>query len=284
MLISIITATYNSAKTVRDTFDSILSQTNQNYEYIVIDGASKDGTIDIIKEYEPRFNGKMRWIFEKDNGIYDAMNKGISMATGDVIGILNSDDFYTSKDVLQTIIDTFNANDIDAVYGDVHYVNSDNLNKCVRYYSSKNFRRWKMRLGFMLAHPSFYCKKSVYDNYGAFDTTLKIASDFECLLRFIFINKIKVKYLPLDFVTMREGGASSSGLKSHKQIIKDHLKAYRKNKVFSNILFESIRYVVKLIDIIKQKFARNLIRKILSYMETLIRTHHIYDIKIIRME
>ena len=134
MTITIITATYNSAATVRDTFDSILSQTYSDIEYIVVDGASTDGTVDIIKSYEPRFNGRMRWINEADKGIYDAMNKGIAMATGDVIGILNSDDFYTSNDVLQTVVNTLQQDTtIDAVYGDVHYVAPNDLTHCVRY-------------------------------------------------------------------------------------------------------------------------------------------------------
>ncbi|MBR1774417.1 MAG: glycosyltransferase [Bacteroidales bacterium] len=275
MLISIITATYNSASTLRDTFDSILSQTNQNYEYIVIDGASKDGTIDIIKEYEPRFNGKMRWISGKDKGIYDAMNKGIAMATGDVVGILNSDDFYTSNNVLEVINNVFEDNDIDAVYGDVHYVDPNNLKKCVRYYSSKKFRRWKMRFGFMPAHPSFYCKRIIYDKLGMFNIELKIASDFECLLRFIFVNKINIHYLPLDFVTMREGGASSSGFNSHKQILKDHLVAYKNNNVFSNTFFETVRYIDKLCSLANQFFI-----KIITYLLTKIilllnRNYHI---------
>ena len=148
MTISIITATYNSANTLRDTFESVLSQSYQDIEYIVIDGNSTDGTVDLIKEFEPKFNGKLRWISEPDKGLYDAMNKGLKMATGDVVGILNSDDFYSSHDVLQII--SSNISDVDAVYGDIHYVDPGNLNKPVRFYSSKNFRRWKMIMGFML--------------------------------------------------------------------------------------------------------------------------------------
>jgi len=251
MKISVITATYNSGTTLRDTFDSVLSQTFKDIEYIVIDGKSKDNTIEIIKEYEPKFNGRMYWISELDKGIYDAMNKGIAIATGDVIGILNSDDFYSNKDILKIVAEK--VNDVDAVYGDIHYVNDDDLTKCVRYYSSKKFRRWKMRLGFMPAHPSFYCRRSVYSRYGLFDTDFKVAADFEQLLRLIFINKIHIKYIPLDFVTMRMGGASSSGLKSHRQIIRDHMLAYKKNGIYSNFFFEGIRYMHKTGELISQK-------------------------------
>lgn len=137
MKITIITATYNSEQTLSDTINSILQQNYDNYEYIIVDGASKDNTINIIKKYEPQFKGKLKWISEKDKGIYDAMNKGISLASGDVFGILNSDDFFTSNDILQTIARSFNENNVDAIYGDIHFVNNTNLNKCIRYYSSK---------------------------------------------------------------------------------------------------------------------------------------------------
>ena len=253
MKISIITATWNSGATLRNTLESVLSQSYEDFEHIIVDGLSSDNTLDIIREFEPRYNGKLHVVSEKDKGIYDAMNKGISMAKGDVIGILNSDDFYTSSDVLQRITDEIK--NVDAIYGDVHYVNSDNLKKCIRYYSSKGFKRWKMRLGFMPAHPSFYCHRAIYEHYGLLDLDFKIAADFEQLFRFIYINKITTKYLNMDFVTMRTGGASSSGLRSHKAIIRDHMLAYKKNGVYSNYLLESLRYLYKTGDILLQKIS-----------------------------
>lgn len=253
MKISIITATYNSAKTVRDTFESVSKQTYKEIEYIVVDGASKDETVSIIKEYEPKFEGRMRWISEPDKGLYDAMNKGIAMATGDVVGILNSDDFYTSDDVLERIANEMQQDDVDAVYSDIHFVNDSDLTKCVRYYSSKGFRLWKMRLGFIPAHPSFYCKREVYEKYGTFDLDFKLAADFENLLRLLFIHRIKTRYIPMDSVTMRTGGASTSGVQSYKQGMQDHLKAYKKNGVYSNVIFEGIRYIWKGTDLICQK-------------------------------
>ena len=251
MKISIITATYNSAKTVKDTFDSVLRQSFNDYEYLIIDGASKDDTVQIIKEYEPKFEGRLRYISESDNGLYDAMNKGIRMATGDVIGILNSDDFYTSDDALQTIADAFMANDIDATYGDIHFVNDGDLTKMVRYYSSSVFKRAYMRFGLMPAHPSFYCKKSVYDKYGDFDTSYRVAADFENLLRLIFINRIKTLYIPKDFVTMRTGGASTAGFGSRKQIMRDHLRAMKQNGVYSKSVLLSLRYFYKIYELIR---------------------------------
>lgn len=266
MTISIITATWNSASTVRDTFDSVLRQSYQDYEYIVVDGGSTDGTVDIIREYEPLFGGRMHWMSEPDEGIYDAMNKGIARATGDVVGILNSDDFFTSFSVLNTIANRFGKYpDIDAVYGDIHYVQRDDITRMVRYYSGRNFRRWWMRMGFMPAHPSFYCRKAVYEKFrldarnidgfkgdtehAYFDTTYSIAADFECLLRMIFVGRIRIHYIWMDFVTMRYGGASSSGTVSHKQINRDHLRAFRENGVYSNYMLISLRYCYKLVEL-----------------------------------
>lgn len=254
MKISLITVTYNSGKTLACTLESVLSQSYPNVEYILVDGASKDDTVSIIKEYEPKFEGRMKWISEPDKGLYDAMNKGIRMASGDVIGILNSDDFFTSNDVLQQVANAFEANkDLDALYGDVHFVHPDNLNKCVRYYSSKIFKRGLMKIGFMPAHPSFYLKKERFEQYGVYKTDYKIAADFEFLLRVIYKNNIRTQYLPMDMVTMRTGGASTSGLESHKHIMKEHLRAFRENGLSNNVFILSLRYPYKIWELVKNK-------------------------------
>ena len=254
MKISVITATFNSGKTVRGTIESVLHQTYKDVEYIIVDGMSKDNTMEVVRSYESLFCGRMRYVSEPDKGIYDAMNKGIAMATGDVVGILNSDDFYTSPDVLEQVARRMAGGDIDAVYGDVHYVHDEHLDKCVRYYTSRPFHRRWMRFGFMPAHPSFYCRRSVYEQYGAFDLSYKVAADFENLLRLIFVHRIRTHYIAKDFVTMRTGGASSSGLRSHKQIMRDHLRALRQNQVYSNLLMLGLRYPYKLCEIALTKF------------------------------
>ncbi|MBQ3608551.1 MAG: glycosyltransferase [Bacteroidaceae bacterium] len=254
MKISLITVTYNSSNTLTYTFDSVLKQSYSNIEYIIIDGASKDNTVPIIKEYEPLFKHKLKWISEPDEGLYDAMNKGIRMATGDIVGILNSDDFFTSSHVLQEIATTFKKEkNLDAIYGDIHFVNPDNLQKCVRYYSSKVFKRELMRLGFIPAHPSFYIRRECFDKYGLYKTDYKIAADFEFLLRVIYKQKIRTKYLPMDMVTMRTGGASTSGIKSYVGIMKEHLRAFKENEIYTNIGLLSLRYIYKIGEIIKSK-------------------------------
>lgn len=256
MKVSLITITYNSEKTLEDTLKSVLEQTYSNIEYIIVDGASKDKTKSIIQQYESHFKGRIKWISEPDKGLYDAMSKGIRMATGDVVGILNSDDFFTSNDVLQNIAEAFKQDSqLDAIYGDVHFVHPSNLNKCVRYYSSKIFKRKLMKLGFMPAHPSFYIRRECFDQYGLYKTDYKVAADFEFLLRVIYKAKIKTKYLPLDMVTMRTGGASTSGIESHKRIMKEHLRAFRENGIYTNSLLLSLRYIYKVKELLWSKVA-----------------------------
>lgn len=254
MKISVITVTLNSGSTVRDTFMSLCGQAHTDVELVVVDGASTDTTLDIIKEFKERLGERMRYVSEPDGGIYDAMNKGLAMATGDVVGFLNSDDFYTSCHTLELVATRMAAGDVDAVYGDVHYVKRDDTSKCVRYYSSRMFRPWMMRLGFIPAHPSFYCRRDVLERYGSFDTSYRVAGDFEHLLRLIFIHRITTAYLPADFVTMRKGGVSTSGLRSHWLTTRDHLRALRSNGVRSGVLLLGLRYLYKLAELAFRKF------------------------------
>jgi glycosyltransferase involved in cell wall biosynthesis len=228
--------------------ESVLSQTWDNFEYIVVDGLSSDQTLSIVQEYEPRFKGRLHYISQRDEGIYDAINKGLKMATGDIIGILNSDDFYTSNDVLEVIARYFESDQYDAIYADVHYVCNDNLQKCKRYYSSRLFHSSFMRIGLMPAHPSFYCRKYIYDKYGIYDTHYRVAADFDILLRFIYFHHIKTKYVPKDFVTMRLGGVSTNGYASLSLIMSEHLRILKHHKLYTNRFLLSLRYIYKLFE------------------------------------
>lgn len=248
MKISIITATYNSEAHIADCVKSVNSQTYDNIEHIIIDGASKDNTVKIIEETPNRVT---KIVSEPDKGIYDAMNKGIRMATGDVIGILNSDDFFTSDDVTETVADAFNNNDIDALYGDVHFVDPDDLNKCVRYYSSAIFKPLLFRFGFMPAHPSFYMKKECYEKHGLYALNYKIASDYDLLIRYLHKEKIRYKYLKKDFVTMRTGGVSTENFKSRVTLNKEIVKACKKYGIKTNMLLLSLKYLYKVFELKK---------------------------------
>ena len=247
-MISIITATFNSAKTLKDTIQSVLRQTNKDFEYLIIDGGSTDETIDIVKSYESEFSGRLKWVSEKDQGIYDAMNKGIKMASGDVVGILNSDDYFTSDDILQTVDNAFKSHEIDAIYGDIHFIRDGNPQKCVRYYSSRMFRPFWLRFGFMPAHPSFYCKREVFEKAGLYSLDYKIGADYEMMVRLFKKYRIMSQYINKDFVTMRTGGASNNNVRSRITLINEDVKACKENWVYTNSLFVMIKYLYKVFE------------------------------------
>ena len=247
-MISIITATFNSAKTLKDTIQSVLRQTNKDFEYLIIDGGSTDETIDIVKSYESEFSGRLKWVSEKDQGIYDAMNKGIKMASGDVVGILNSDDYFTSDDILQTVDNAFKSHEIDAIYGDIHFIRDGNPQKCIRYYSSRMFRPFWLRFGFMPAHPSFYCKREVFEKAGLYSLDYKIGADYEMMVRLFKRHKIKSLYANKDFVTMRTGGASNTNVRSRLTLIEEDVKACRENGIYTNRFFIMLKFLYKIFE------------------------------------
>lgn len=247
-MISIITATFNSAKTLKDTIQSVLRQTNKDFEYLIIDGGSTDETIDIVKSYESEFSGRLKWVSEKDQGIYDAMNKGIKMASGDVVGILNSDDYFTSDDILQTVDNAFKSHEIDAIYGDIHFIRDGAPDKCVRYYSSRMFSPFWLRFGFMPAHPSFYCKREIFDKAGLYSLDYKIGADYEMMVRLFKRHKIKSLYVNKDFVTMRTGGASNNNVRSRLTLIEEDVKACRVNGIYTNRFFIMLKFLYKIFE------------------------------------
>lgn len=247
-MISIITATFNSAKTLKDTIQSVLRQTNKDFEYLIIDGGSTDETIDIVKSYESEFSGRLKWVSEKDQGIYDAMNKGIKMASGDVVGILNSDDYFTSDDILQTVDNAFKSHEIDAIYGDIHFIRDGAPDKCVRYYSSRMFSPFWLRFGFMPAHPSFYCKREVFEKAGLYSLDYKIGADYEMMVRLFKRHKIKSLYVNKDFVTMRTGGASNNNVRSRLTLIEEDVKACRVNGIYTNRFFIMLKFLYKIFE------------------------------------
>lgn len=258
MKLSLITVTFNSASTIKDTIESVLAQTYKDYEYLIIDGASKDGTVDIIKSYEPLFKGKMKWISEKDKGMYDGINKGIRMATGDVVGIINSDDFYHRADIFSIINKAFEESpSVQSIYGDVRFVRPDNLDKTVRYYSSKNFKPSKFRWGWMPAHPTFFTYRKNFEKFGCYKVDYKIAADFELLTRFLRSHALSSKYVPVDFMKMRTGGKSTSGLKSNWVLNKEIVRACKENGIYTNMFMLSLKYFVKVFEFLQTRDSGN---------------------------
>lgn len=254
MKISIITVTYNSAATVKDTIESVLKQDFSDYEYFVIDGGSKDSTVDIIKEYESQFEGRMRWVSEKDKGMYDGINKGIKMATGDVVGIINSDDFYHRTDIFSIINKSFEDNkDIQAIYGDVRFVIPDNLEKTVRYYSCKHWKPWRFRFGFMPAHPTFFTYKENFVKFGYYQYDYHIAADYELLIRHLYTNHVPAKYIPVDFMKMRTGGRSTNGWKANVLLNKEIVRACKENGIWTCMPLLFMKYFIKIFELIKTR-------------------------------
>jgi glycosyltransferase involved in cell wall biosynthesis len=210
----------------------------------VVDGCSKDSTVEIIKEYEPKFEGRMRWKSEKDKGIYDAMNKGFRWAQGDVLMLINSDDLFVRPDVLDLVAKSFNEHpEADGVYADIYYVSADNTDNIVRVWETGSQRPF--RKGWLPAHPTFYVKKAVYEKYGYFNLSYPLAADFELMLRFVEKNSIKLEYLPEFLVKMRLGGATSKSLHNIVQQNKECLHAFKDNGLDSGPFYLMYRLMPK---------------------------------------
>ncbi len=245
MKISLITVTFNSGGTLRDTIQSVLSQTYYDIEYIIVDGHSQDNTVDIIKEYEPLFHGRLKWISEKDQGLYDAMNKGFKMATGEIVGIINSDDLLAESGVIGKVIDCFKDHkDIDCVYADLYYVSQHDTSKIVRHWITGKQRSFSK--GWHPAHPTFYVKRDIYSKYGLFDLDFKFAADFELMLRLVEKEHIKTFYLPEPLVRMRLGGTTSKNLTNIRKGNIECLNAFRKNGIPVSVLYPFYRLLPKL--------------------------------------
>jgi glycosyltransferase involved in cell wall biosynthesis len=247
MKITIITVCYNSALTIEKTILSVASQTFKNIEYIVVDGNSKDNTLNIIKKHERLVS---KWISEPDKGLYDAMNKGITIATGDLIGIMNSDDTFKSDTVISDIVAFHTNNDIDASVGDIVQHKTDG--SVIRRYSAYNWSPDKLKIGYMPPHPSIFFKKELFLKYGYYDLGFKIGADYELITRFFLKNKISWKYSGIITTAMLVGGLSSSGAQSYKRITKEIQKALTMNGISFSPFKINMRFFWKIIGFLKK--------------------------------
>lgn len=228
MKISLITVTYNSEKHLEDCITSVIRQTYKNIQHIIVDGNSSDGTISIIERYSPYIS---QWISEKDNGMYDAINKGMKMATGDVIGLLNSDDVLASSTVLSAVAKCFEETDADSLYGDLEYVNQYNPEQVLRLWKGQNYKRRRFKFGWMPAHPTFYFKKELLERFGGYESHYFTSADYEFMARYLFVNRVTSFYLPKLIVKMRKGGASNSSLYRRLRANRRDYLAMKKNRI-----------------------------------------------------
>jgi len=249
MKVSIITVSFNSQSTIEDTIISVANQTHQEIEHIIIDGGSRDGTLDIIQKYSNKLN---QVVSEPDNGIYDAMNKGINLSTGEILGFLNADDIYFDRKCISNVVDEFWSKNVDSVFADLVYVHPDNLDKVVRYYSSKKFSPEKFAYGWMPAHPTFFAKRNCYELYGFFKTEYMIASDYELLVRFLSKYKITYSYIPNVLVKMRTGGISTQSLKNNWILNREIIRACSENGLKTNMLKVLSKYSTKILQLIEK--------------------------------
>jgi len=237
MKITLITVCFNSESTIQDTLESVLHQTFKNYEYLIIDGKSKDRTIEIVKEYEPKFNGRLRWISEKDKGLYDAMNKGIQKASGDIIGILNSDDILANHKTLEIIEKTFLKNRCDGTYSDLE-IRDEKLEKVERKFIA---RKGNYKLGWYPPHPTLYLKRKVYQKHGFYNQEYRIAADYDFMLRIMKDSSIQLSYIPKTLIYMRSGGASTDGISGYYKSFKESLRVLKKNQIHFPFIVNNIR-------------------------------------------
>lgn len=257
MKISIITVCYNSEKTIEETIKSVLEQTYTNYEYLIIDGKSKDNTLTIVKKYEKNFNGKLKIVSEKDKGLYDAMNKGIKLSTGDIIGIINSDDLLANKNVFKKIIDKFEKTNCDAVYSDLIFLDEKTMTIPIRNFIAHKYKKG----GWHPPHPTLYLKKGIYNKIGYFNLKYKIAADLDLMLRIINSNKYKFEYIKEYLVKMRAGGVSTNGLKGYLKNLKEADQVLKNN----NIKFPYIKNILRIFKTMFQGVSAKIFqRKILK--------------------
>ena len=243
MKVSLITVTRNSEKFLESCIQSVLNQDHTDIEHIIIDGCSTDSTISIIKRYEANID---TWISEPDQGMYDAINKGMSLATGDIIGTLNSDDLLASPDVISNIVKAFKQNKVDAVYGDLQYVQQDNLDKVIREWKGVEYRRTRFTYGWMPAHPTFYFRRSLLDTCGYYETHFFTASDYEFMTRYLYEHQVKAMYIPQLMVTMRMGGMSNGTLVKRLRANRRDYLAMKKNHIPFPMMAAFIKPLLKL--------------------------------------
>ena len=247
MKISVITCVLNNSENIKDAIKSFQNQTYKNKEHIIIDGGSTDDTLNIIENYKDR---DLSLFSSKDEGIYHAINKGINLSSGYIIGILHSDDFYNNNNVITDVANMYDTMDVDLVYGDLEYVSKKSPHKKIRNWNAGEFKETNLKKGWMPPHPTCFIKRSLFDEFGLYSLNYKIASDFDFLVRIFYGREIKWSYVNQVTVKMKQGGISNSGWQSKKLIMNEIKRSLRSNGIWSLYIFQLIRYLIRLIEVL----------------------------------
>ena len=249
MKVSIVTVVYNGEKFIQSAIESVLNQDYPDIEYIVIDGASKDRTLEVVSAYKDKI---AHVVSEPDQGIYDAMNKGLKMATGEIVGILNADDFYANNQVISRVMQEFRDPGLQATFADLVYVQPGNEGKVTRYYAAKNFKLKDFERGDMPPHPTFFVRRRLYEKYGYFRTDFRIAADFEMMVRLLYKGGESFRYIPEVLVHMREGGISTRGFKFTRIVNQEIQQGLEANGIHSSLLKIYSKYFYKVFQLFRR--------------------------------
>lgn len=254
MKISVITACRNSGALIEGALQSVAAQQGVDVEHLVIDGASSDDTAARIRDWAAAHQS-VRWVSEPDAGLYDAINKGIRLATGDVVGVLHADDFFAAQDILAQVAAAFEDPTVDCVFGDVRFVWPHNLNRTVRYYRARLFRPWMLRFGFMPPHPTCFIRRERFDKLGYYKTDYRIAADYELLVRFLWLHRVRYRYLDLSMTRMRLGGVSTRSPRSTLILNREIVRGCRENGLWTALPLLTFKYLFKVFELVNTRRA-----------------------------
>jgi len=248
MRFSIITACLNRNAVLATALESVRRQLHADVEHVIVDGGSADGTVEQIRSWTAKAGDRVKWVSEPDRGLYDALNKGIRMATGEIVGILHADDFYSATDVLSKVAAVFESSGADAVYADVRFVDAADTTRVVRNISGRRFGPWMMRYGFMPPHPGIFCRRALFEQLGYYRTDYRISADHELMIRYLWKAGIRTAYLPETIITMRTGGRSTCSAAARWLACRENVRACRENGIYANLPMQLLKYAVKVFE------------------------------------
>jgi glycosyltransferase involved in cell wall biosynthesis len=251
--LTVVTACRNAADVIKTALASVMAQHCPHVEHLVVDGGSTDGTVAVLRAAESAFDGRLHWISEPDQGLYDALNKGIRMSTGEIVGLLHADDVFAGDDVLARVAAAFEDPAVDCVFGDVRFVREPDLGRTVRYYRAAHFRPWMLRFGFMPPHPSFFARRELFERLGYYETDYRIAADYELLVRFLWRHRVRYRYLDMTTTKMRLGGMSTRSWRSNLILNREIVRGCRANGLWTALPLLTFKYLFKVFEFVNTR-------------------------------